>query len=563
MPNVGFHMMAAMPLRLYNTLTKQTEVFRPIDPSNVTFYSCGPTVYDYAHIGNFRSFLFSDVLRRFIESPLCEIEGSGSHARRVVHVMNITDVGHMTDDADADGGGEDKMQAAGRRIAEAKKSGKLPAGVDLDPGNPYAIAGFYAGAFVEDAKKLGMKVAMEADRDPTLMPRATASVEGMKRVIERLIASGHAYVAGEAGKRAVYFDVRKFEGYGRLSGNTLEALREGAGGRVSELAQSEKRDPADFMLWKEDATHIMKWESPKGTGLAPGYPGWHIECTAMSASRLAQAAVRRAAPLSADELAALVIENARPIIDLHSGGEDNIFPHHECEIAQSCCAFNASGAGPFAGVWVHARFLFVEGQKMSKSKGNFFTVRDLLAKGHEPAAIRLELIRTHYRANANFTEQGLKDSQRMVDRWRKIVSDGTASAPSSPDSPDAKLAREQCVQSVRDALHDDLNVAGAIGAINAWTGRIDKPTPADAALLKSFDDVLNVLGLEQAAQAQTSIGVFIGCDPSDAVLAKLLERVDAKKAKDFARSDAIRAELASMGFQIKDVAGGKVEVRRG
>lgn len=546
-----------MPLRLYNTLTKETAPLRPIDPASVTFYSCGPTVYDYAHIGNFRSFLFGDALRRFIESPLCEIEGAGPGPRRVIHVMNITDVGHMTDDAEGGENGEDRMAIAGKRLAEAKKSGKLPAGVDLDPNDPYAIAAFYAHAFVEDSKKLGMKVAIDADRDPTLMPRATGNVEGMKRVIERLIHSGHAYVAGAPGKRAVYFDVRRFADYGRLSGNTLDKLREGAGGRISESNQSEKRDPADFMLWKEDASHIMKWDSPRGTGLAPGYPGWHIECTVMSAARLARPAIARSSPLSPDELASLIVDNADPIIDLHSGGEDNIFPHHECEIAQSCCAFNRSAAGPFAGAWVHARFLFVEGEKMSKSKGNFFTVRDLLAKGYEPAAIRLELIKTHYRSNANFTEQGLKDSQRIIDRWRRFVDEGSKST-----SPGDQASRSACREGVQAALHDDLNVAGTIGEINSWLGRTPAPGSLDARFMLELDSVLGVLTLEQKSQAQTSIGVFIGCDPDSGVIAKLEERVTAKKAKDFARSDAIRAELAAMGYQIKDVAGGKVEVRR-
>ncbi len=560
-----------MPLRLYNTLTKRVEPLRPIDPGHVTFYSCGPTVYDYAHIGNFRSFLFADVLRRFIESPLCELETDPTRsvgvpkadaARRVTHVMNITDVGHMTDDAEGGESGEDRMAVAGKRLAEAKKAGKLPPGAaqEIDPNDPYAIASFYAAAFIEDARRLGMKVAFDAQRDPTLMPRATQHIDAMRRVIDRLIESGHAYVAGAKGKRAVYFDVRRFEAYGALSGNTLEALREGAGGRIQETNQSEKRHPADFLLWKEDAAHIMKWDSPAKAGIGPGYPGWHIECTAMAAGRLARAATMQGSALTVDQVAALTVPAAGPIIDIHSGGEDNIFPHHECEIAQSCCAFNTAGAGPFAGMWVHARFLFVEGAKMSKSKGNFFTVRDLLNKGYEPAAIRFELIKTHYRSNANFTEQGLKDSQRIVDRWRRTL----ASADAAPaDVKGDEAARAEARRAIAAALNDDLNVAGAIGEINAWLGRIESPSKGDAALLREIDGVFGVLGLEQAAQAQTSIGVFIGCEPDAAVLRKLEERVTAKKAKDFARSDAIRAELAAMGYQIKDVAGGKVEVRRG
>jgi cysteinyl-tRNA synthetase len=567
-----------MPLRLYNTFTRQVETFTPKDPAHITFYTCGPTVYDDAHIGNFRSFLAADLLRRFIESPLCDLgspplrggsslsidhpETSASEKRagprRVTHVMNITDVGHMTDDDQADGAGEDKMAVAGKRIAEAKKSGKLPPNVDINPADPYQIARFYADRFIDDASRLGLKVAIESKQDPSLMPRATDSVPGMIRTIELLVSRGHAYVVGAPGSRVVYFDVKSFPDYGKLSGNTLDSLREGAGGRIAESNQSDKKHPADFLLWKEDSSHIMKWDSPWGAG----YPGWHIECTAMAATRLAGSALgtpplRGGSSASSDSLSTLTIPNAHPIIDLHSGGEDNIFPHHECEIAQSCCAFNASHTGSFAGMWFHPRFLFVEGAKMSKSKGNFFTARDLFAKGHEPAAVRLELIRTHYRSNANFTEQGLKDSLRTIERWRRFV-DLAHKADGAGD----RASRDECRREVENFLHDDLNIAGALGAINAWIGKVAAPTKEDAALFKQFDAVLGVLELEQAKSASTDIGVFIGCEPDAAVVAKLNERVEAKKAKDFQRSDALRAELAQMGYQIKDVAGGKVEVRQ-
>jgi cysteinyl-tRNA synthetase len=393
-----------MPLNLYNTLTRKAEPLTPADPGRVTFYSCGPTVYDDAHIGNFRSFLAADLLRRWIESPLCEVTGAdGSvHAgpREVVHVMNITDVGHMTDDDNADGGGEDKMEAAARRLTEAKKAGKAHALESIDPRDPYAIAGFYAGRFLEDARKLGLKVAVEAERDPTLMPRATASVPGMIRMIARLIERGYAYRAGAA----VYFDVQKFGGYGQLSGNTLDEVRGGAGGRVSDQNQAQKKHPADFLLWKADSSHVMKWDSPWGAG----YPGWHIECSVMSLGRLIPGGLDRV----------LGKPDAGCVLDLHSGGEDNIFPHHECERAQSCAC---TGGDRFARHWFHARFLQVEGEKMSKSKGNFFTARDLFARGHEPAAVRLELIKTHYRVNANFTEQGLKDSARRIEGYRTFA----------------------------------------------------------------------------------------------------------------------------------------------
>jgi len=547
--------MFTMALRLYNTFDRKVAPFVPADPAHVTFYSCGPTVYDDAHIGNFRAFLGADTLRRWVESPLCVLAtvAGGEHApgaggRRVTHVMNITDVGHMTEDDAPDATGEDRMQIASRRLLDAKKAGTLPAGVvGLDAADPYAIAGFYAGRFLEDARRLGLKVALEAEADPTLMPRATASVPGMIRVIGRLIERGHAYAVGEAGKQTVYFDVGSFPTYGRLSGNTLEALRTGAGGRVGAENQREKRSPADFLLWKSDPAHLMKWESPWGAG----YPGWHIECTAMSAERLAGGIEGL---LAGDAGAA---GRAGAIIDLHSGGEDNIFPHHECEIAQSCCAFAADPAGgSFARHWFHVRHLMVEGTKMSKSKGNFFTIRDLVAKGHEPGAIRLELIRTHYRSNANFTEQGLRDAARTLERWRKV-------AEGSGGGDEGRAERETCRAAFASAMDDDLNVAGAIGAVNTWANGAAAPTAADAGLMRTLDGVLGVLALGRLATTSSDIGVFAaGVEPSAAVNARLEERRAARAAKDFARSDAIRDELLAMGYAIKDKAGGKVEVTR-
>lgn len=549
-----------MPLRLYNTLTKRVEAFVPRDPARVTFYSCGPTVYDDAHIGNFRSFLAADLLRRWIESPMCELgtpslrEGNvpgDSHRgpRQVVHVMNITDVGHMTDDDQADGAGEDKMAVAGRRIAEAKKAGKLPAGTHVDPGDPYQIARFYEERFREDACRLGLKLAIQAEEDATLMPRATANVPGMIAMIQRLIDRRCAYVVGVPGSRVVYFRVKSFEPYGRLSGNTLDRLKEGEGGRISAENQAGKEHPADFLLWKEDPSHLMKWDSPWGAG----YPGWHIECSVMSFARLSgdASAQRGDAGIRESKVA-----GGEALIDLHSGGEDNIFPHHECEIAQSCCAFNETPQrGTYARMWFHPRFLMVEGQKMSKSKGNFYTPRDLFERGIEPAALRLELIKTHYRSNANFTMQGLADSQRTIERWRRFAQQAAASPGPSRDVPDARRA-------FADPMHDDLNVAAAIASINTWMNLTPSPTAADAEFLREVDAVLGVLSLEKPEAAQTEIGVFVGVPRDERVIGKLIERRDARAAKDFKTSDRIRDELQALGYAIKDVAGGKVEVRR-
>ncbi|MFT3683308.1 MAG: cysteine--tRNA ligase [Phycisphaerales bacterium] len=521
-----------MALKLYNTLSRAVETFVPGDPAKVTFYSCGPTVYDDAHIGNFRSFLAADVLRRFVQSPLCVVgtAGGGEHkgpgGRTVTHVMNITDVGHMTDDAEGGEHGEDRMAVAGKRLLEAKKSGQLHASVEIDPRDPYAIAEFYAQRFLQDAKKLGLMVAIEAEKDPTLMPRPTKKIPQMIAMIQTLIARGHAYAVGPAGNQVVYYSVESFPEYGKLSGNTLEKLRSGAGGRIDDENQQQKKHPADFLLWKADPSHIMKWDSPWGAG----YPGWHIECSAMAGERLA------------DKSGA---------IDLHSGGEDNIFPHHECEVAQTCgCTGNAT----YARMWFHPRFLLVEGTKMSKSKGNFYTARDLFAKGVEAGALRLELIRTHYRSNANFTMQGLEDSKRMLERWRKVAE----VAPAGSAVPTAGVLEDFAA-----AMHNDLNVAEAVGVINAWINSIGAPTAADAAAMRLMDSVLGVLSLERAQSTATAIAVYLpGVTPNAEVEAKLEQRKAARAAKDFAASDRIRDELAAMGYAIKDVAGGKVEVSR-
>ncbi|MEO1128940.1 MAG: hypothetical protein AAFX05_04430, partial [Planctomycetota bacterium] len=336
-----------MPLRLHNTLRGSVEPFVPLSAGRVLFYTCGPTVYDYAHIGNFRSFLAADLLRRWLESSLCARVGpDGSpddgFGYDVVHVMNITDVGHTVDDTALDGGGEDKMAAAQRRLLDAKKAGTLPEDVDerVDATDPYAIAEYYAQSFMEDGRALGLKVVNDAKEHPERMPRPTGVVREMLEMVLTLIDGEHAYIASDG---VAYFDTQSFPAYGRLSGNTPEAIRSGAGGRVDAATQAIKKHPADFMLWKPDPHHAMRWDPSELLGrdvpLGEGYPGWHLECSVMAERVLGK------------------------VIDLHSGGEDNIFPHHECEIAQSCCAH---GTEFFARYWFHPRFLMLEGEKMSK-----------------------------------------------------------------------------------------------------------------------------------------------------------------------------------------------------
>jgi cysteinyl-tRNA synthetase len=489
------------------------------DLRRCTIYTCGPTVYDDAHIGNFRSFLNADVLRRTLELL----------GHRVLHVMNITDVGHMTEDSSADGGGEDKMAVAGRRIAEAKKSGTIPSGTQLDPSNPGAVADFYADRFLEDACRLGLKVAIDAatlarsGADPgSLMPRPTRCIPQMIEMISELVARRHAYVGLDG---AVYFDVRSFPDYGRLSGNLIERLREGAGERIDATNQAAKRHPADFLLWKPDDRHVMRWPSPWGDG----YPGWHIECSAM------------ARMLLGDE------------IDVHTGGEDNIFPHHECEIAQSRCA---TGSAALADAWFHTRHLQVEGEKMSKSKGNFFTARDLFAKGVTPAAIRLELIRTHYRTNSNFTFQGLHDCQRMIDRWarshKRLVAEAAETGGAAPDETKPQGPFERALTEFTASLCDDLNVARAIAAVNtaAGSGAGEQTCPhRELSSLLAIDSVVAVLGRNQTVAEDRGTGDLEFAAKVDGLLKR---RNEARATKNWAESDLIRRELVDLGITVQD-----------
>jgi cysteinyl-tRNA synthetase len=402
-------------------------------------------------------------------------------------------------------------------------------GAVIDAADPVAIADFYANRFLEDARLLGLKVAHEAEAvraaggDPgRLMPRPTRCIPEMVAMIGELVSRGHAYVAVDG---AVYFDVRSFPAYGRLSGNTIDSLREGAGDRIDAANQAAKRHPADFLLWKPDPRHLMRWPSPWGDG----YPGWHIECSAM------------ARMLLGDE------------IDIHSGGEDNIFPHHECEVAQSCCA---TGRPIFSRAWFHTRHLQVEGEKMSKSKGNFFTARDLFAKGVTPAALRLELVRTHYRSNANFTLQGLQDCQRMVDRWCRAHAGLVASAQSAgaaiPDESAQAGPFERALSDFTEAICDDLNVARAIAALNeAIAARDDaKACPhRELGSLLAMDSVLGVLGRNSPVA-----GAAPAEDPDFVrrVEGLLGRRAAARAAKDWAEGDRIRGELTELGVTVKD-----------
>jgi cysteinyl-tRNA synthetase len=427
----------------------------------------------------------------------------------------------MTDDASLDGGGEDKMEVAAQRMREAKKQGRAPV---ENPDDPYQIADYFTRAFIEDARKLRLKI---ADEHPRRVPHATAHVPQMIAMIQRLIERGHAYVVeGRNGLKAVYYSVESFPDYGRLSGNTIDKLRGGAGGRVSAENQAAKRHPADFLLWKNDPTHVMKWDSPWGVG----YPGWHIECSAMSTHLL-----------------------GRDVIDIHTGGEDNIFPHHECEIAQTC---GATGNDRFARYWMHTRFLLVEGEKMSKSKGNFFTVRDVIGgkvTGREvdPAVLRFELIKAHYRKNADFTRKGLEDSASAVRKLRDAAAalSGEAGGETAPVDHD-----HPALQGFIEALADDLNVAGALAEAFEFIAGDHKQPAESLAVLREMDRVLAVLNGEAATPGAAAL---------DDETARKVAAIDAaRRAKDFATADRIRQELIDAGYEVKTTKDGTMATKK-
>jgi cysteinyl-tRNA synthetase len=429
-----------MALRLHNTLTRTKDVFVPIDPARVRLYACGPTVYDFAHIGNARPVIVFDVLFRLLR----HLYGKD----RVVYVRNITDV-------------DDKINA---RAAER--------GVSIRE-----VTEGTARQFQEDAAALGCL-------SPTVEPRATDHVAQMRAIIERLIAAGHAYVAEEH----VLFHVPSMPDYGALSKRPLDEME--AGARVDVAPY--KRSPLDFVLWKPSPPHWPAWESPAGIA-TPGRPGWHIECSAMAWEHLGET------------------------FDIHAGGLDLTFPHHENEIAQSRCCF---GTDVMANVWLHNGFLQVEGQKMSKSLGNFLTIRELL-DDWPGEVLRLTMLRTHYRQPIDWTLRSVEESHRTLERWY-AQAEGGEGAPAP---------------AVLEALCDDLNTPLMLSALHGLEGE------ALAGSLRFLGFSLDPQALRRPGAAEIDAA---------AVEALLARRHEARAAKDFAASDRLRDELVAMGVVIKD-----------
>ncbi len=465
-----------MSFQVYNSFSRTKETFEPLSEGVVRMYNCGPTVYSRVHIGNWRAFLFADLLRRWFEHEGYEVR----------QVMNITDVGHLTDELADEG--EDKIEAQARRE-----------GVD-----PWKISETYAGQFLDDAKTLGCKEAM-------VYPRASDHIPQMVEMIEGLEESGHAYRAGEN----VYFDVTSFEGYGALSGNKIDELDAGARIEVNE----EKRHPADFALWKSDEHHIQKWETVFGPN---GFPGWHLECSAMARAHLGDQ------------------------IDIHTGGEDNVFPHHECEIAQS----ESFTGERFARYWMHTKFLQVDGGKMSKSLGNVWNVDDVLERGYEARALRFALLRGHYRQPLNFTWDILTESVRALEGLDDLAQRLTRKVEGEDLGEDRVGV---AAEAFREAMNDDLNVPKAVAALFTLRGEVLEGAVngagAQAALdlLAEADAVLGVLELESAG----------GGGEEDAEIdALVVARNAARASKDWAEADRVRDELSARGVVVEDTSDG-------
>jgi cysteinyl-tRNA synthetase len=483
-----------LSLRLYNTLSGKVEEFEPETDNTVRMYACGPTVYDYGHIGNFRTFVAVDILRRFLRQS----------GHKLQHVMNITDV-------------DDKII---RNAARDKKTVQ-------------EYTRKYEEAFLEDMDSLNLE-------RPERIVRATEHIQEMAEFIARLEKKGIAYRTEDG---SYYFRIAKFPEYGKLSKKDFAGMEDGARVDVDEY---EKDSARDFALWKAPKEGEAFWESPIG----PGRPGWHIECSVMSMKYLGDS------------------------FDLHAGGEDLTFPHHENEIAQS----ESLTGKIFARHWMHVRFLLVEGEKMSKSLGNFYTLRDLIVKGHKPSSIRFLLTSVPYRKQLNFTFAGLEQGAKSVERLRNFDARMRMTQLPAGTNPVAQEAATTARQEMRAGMEDDLNTARASAAIfdmvreaNTLADRGELREGDKAPLLEAlqqFDEIFAVLKDDDAEKMKATMewaqshGLLKDAEiPADAMSDEAVnqlveERTAAKKARDFARSDAIRKQLSDAGIVVEDTKDG-------
>ena len=459
-------------MKLYDTLTRKKEELKPLNGNEIRYYSCGPTVYNYAHVGNYRAYLATDLVKKWLK-----LQGL-----KVRHVMNLTDVDDKT-------------------IRDSRKAGK----------SLREFTRFYEKAFFEDLEALGIEKAES-------YPRATDHIPEMVSLVKKLVSKGKAY-KGDDG--SFYYSISKFKGYGKLSGLKLESLEEGASGRVKKDEYA-KENASDFVLWKawdKDDGDVF-WE----TELGKGRPGWHLECSAMSRKYLGDS------------------------FDLHSGGVDLIFPHHENEIAQS------QGIGiKFARHWMHNEHLLVNGQKMSKSLGNFYTLRDVLAKGFSAKAFRYLMLATHYRSQLNFTFEALEAAENTVRKINEFAF-RLENVNEQKDDGSASKLLAKTIKSHSDALNDDLDVASALAEffnfVKETNKAIDeknlskKTAQKTLSFLKDFNYLFGVLEEKSKVPKQ--------------ILALVEEREKARQLKDFKKADELRHEITKLGFQIQDTEKGPV-----
>ena len=484
-----------MAPQLYNSLTRRKEEFQPLEEGRVGIYVCGPTVYGHAHLGHAKSYVSFDVLVRYLRYL----------GYNVTYVQNITDVGHLTDDADQ---GEDKIAKAAAR----------------ERVHPMALAELYTRSFFEDMDRLCCV-------RPDISPRASGHVIEQIELVRTLIEKGHAYEVGGS----VYFDVASFKGYGKLSGRNIEEMI--AGARIE--PSPDKRNPVDFALWKRaEPNHIMQWPSPWGVG----YPGWHLECSVMAMKYLGRT------------------------IDIHGGGLENQFPHHECEIAQS----EAANDAPFVRFWLHNNMVTVDGQKMGKSLNNFITLKqafagnhERLTKAYEPLAIRQLILQSHYRSPLDFSDAALHAADSGYQKIAEAVTGLRRQLKAAPDgSMDTGVASQLDALKAKfeEAMNDDLNTSVALSVLfdlvrltNTLAGSATRET------LGAVDDLFtrlggDVLGVVKDEYAETAGG-------NDEAVGKLVgilieQRAAARKNKDFATADAVRKRLDEVGIVLEDTPQG-------
>ncbi|MCB0332049.1 MAG: cysteine--tRNA ligase [Bdellovibrionales bacterium] len=462
-----------MTLRFYNTLTRSVEDFTPLHEGEVRLYSCGPTVYNFVHIGNLRCYIFNDLLRRYLKYK----------GYRLIHVMNITDVDDKT-------------------IRDSRAEG-TPLREFTDR---------YLAAFLDDLQTLNIEV-------PEQMPRATDEIDGMVEMVQELLAKGNAY---QTDSGDIYFAIDSFGDYGKLVNLDPQKLRENAAGRLSHADEYDKESANDFALWKawdEDDGEVF-WETPLGKGR----PGWHLECSVMSTKYLGQP------------------------FDIHTGGIDLAFPHHTNEIAQSECACGKE----FVRYWLHNEHLIVDGKKMSKSLGNFYTLRDLLAKGFHPLAIRYELLKTHYRQRTDFREDHMAENVKFLERI-ELLQESLRGASSPHDWPELPGVLQKAEKDFESSLDNDLNISGALASLHELITTLNR----EAENLSAQD---GLRAQKTLSRLDSVFGFFhYTSDHGDAesdIQQLIDERQAARANKDFARADAIRDELLERGIELKDTPDG-------